>query len=193
MNDANVNLSVNEQPLNRISGTNFRYATLTINGNIARFSQTWRSKFSLFLFGFTCSLFFIFIAFMSIITTPNLSDLWGKELAVYIFLLTLFIMLLIFFYRVASKVHCFDLTQKLYYCGKKNNEKAIDLNNIIAIQVIRKPIYNGSDSYDSFELNIVLKSGKRIKVIDHSEGYYVKLEAKQIANFLKVELLMINT
>jgi hypothetical protein len=191
MNDATA--KVNEQPLDRINGTNFRDATLTINGNIARFSQTWRSKSSLFLFGFACSLFFIFIAFMSIITTPNLSELWGKELAVYIFLLTLFIMLLIFLYRVASKVHCFDLTQRLYYCGKRNNEKTIDLNNITGIQVIRKPIYNGSDSYNSFELNIVTKSSKRIKIIDHSEGDYVKLEAKQLADFLKIDLTLINT
>lgn len=76
---------------------------------------------------------------------------------------------------------------------KKNSDKAINLSNITGIQVIRKPIYNGSDSYDSFELNIVTKSGKRVKIIDHSEGDYVKLEAKQLAEFLKIDLTLINT
>ncbi|MBB1428746.1 hypothetical protein H5181_20170 [Shewanella sp. SG44-2] len=182
-----------EKPLNRVNGTNFRDSILKVDGNLAVFRKNWRSKSSLFLFGFGCGLFFFFIAFMSIITTPNLVELWGEGLAVYIFLLTIFILLLIFLYRVASKVHCFDLAQQLYYCGKEPDDKAIHLNNVTSVQVIRKPIYNNSHKYDSFELNIVTKSGKRIKVSDHSEGDWIKIEAKQLADFLKIELNLINT
>jgi hypothetical protein len=188
----NDDMKNDERPLNRISGTNFRNSILKIDGDIALFSKSWRSKSSLFLFGFGCSLFFFFIAFMSIITTPNIAELWGKGLAVYMFLLTLFILLLMFLYRVASKVHCFDLNQQLYYGRKKIDDKAVPLSNITSIQVIKKPIYNGSDSYDSFELNIVTKSGKRITVSDHSEGKWIKIEAKQLADFLKIELTLIN-
>ncbi len=191
MNDLNILAS--EEPISKFNGTNFRNAKLNIDGNMVTFRQTWRSKTLLLLFGFGGSLFFIFIALTAIQSTPALSELWGKGLAVYVFLLTVFILILCFLYKVATKTHCFDLIQRHYFCGKRPNGKAIHFNTIKGIQVIKKAIHKGSNKFNSFELNLVTKSGKRIKVIDHSEGDFVKLEAKKIADLLKVELMLINT
>ena len=89
-----------------------------------------------------------------------------------------------------SKVYCFDLTKQLYYCGIEGDKKVktISLKEFIAIQVIKKRIYGDSSNFDSFELNIVMKSGDRINVIDYSEGDYVKCEAQELAKFLDIEL-----
>ena len=39
---------IDERPLNSVSGTNFRDSILKIDGNVAVFRQSWRSKSSFF-------------------------------------------------------------------------------------------------------------------------------------------------
>lgn len=178
----------NEQPIDKLNGSNFRSCILTIDGNLAQVKSTKTSKAKLFLFLFGCSLFFFFIAFMAFITTPKLEDLWGKGLIIYFVFLILFIALSMFLFRVANRSHNFNLSEGIYYSDKERAK----LNSFVGIQVIRKRIYGNNTNFDSYELNLVSKTNKRINIVDHSEGDYVKLEAAKLATLLNLEVSYLN-
>ena len=186
-----TNIKTNEKPLTG-TGANSRNFKLSINNNIAIFTRCWLTKVMMFIFSLGGISPFIIIPYVERTSLPSLDQLWGKGFIVYLILLTLMILMIRFFYWVATTPHCFNLSTGLYYYGKKPNDKAVRISSITAIQVIRKYVYSSSNFY-SFELNLVTNSGKRINVIDHSEGEWIKLEAKQLADFLKVEFMLINT
>lgn len=101
--DKKSTVVIKQEPLDKLNGTNFRDAKLKIGSNLASFSATWRTKSMFFLFGFGCSLFFIFIPVMELSTVSNLKDLWGKGFFIYMIILFLFIILLLFFISFCVK------------------------------------------------------------------------------------------
>lgn len=58
------------------------------------------------------------------------------------------------------------------------------LSDIHALQILREHVRGNKSSYHSYELNLVLRDGKRVNVIDH--GSYPKLleDAARLAQFL---------
>ena len=45
---------------------------------------------------------------------------------------------------------------------------------------------NRASEYISYELNLVLKNGKRVSVMDHGDEKEIKRSAKQLSEFLSV-------
>ena len=58
------------------------------------------------------------------------------------------------------------------------------LNDIHALQVLSELCQSNKGPYNSYELNLVLKTGKRISVIDHSHLHKICEEADRLSTFL---------
>lgn len=68
-----------------------------------------------------------------------------------------------------------------------NNDKHLPFSQIYAIQLLKKYI-SGKNSYDCFELNLVLKNKERINIIAHADADAIRSDANKIAGFLNIPL-----
>ena len=91
-------------------------------------------------------------------------------------------------YSIGTRFHPFSSAD----CNFEATEQARtvsprrgELGNIHAVQVISKIVKVGK-KFQSYELNIVLKSGIRVAVIDHNDAAVIREEASTLATFLKV-------
>lgn len=98
------------------------------------------------------------------------------------------------FYGYAKPV-IFDRTKGMYWKGWKAPqqylaENTVDegsrIGNIHAIQLLSEYIRSDKSSYYSFELNLVLKDGSRMNVIDHGDAVRIREDAKVLSEFLGV-------
>jgi len=96
------------------------------------------------------------------------------------------------FYSYAKPV-VFDKTNGFFWKGWKapditsieNPDKhSARLNSIHAIQVISEYVRGDKKSYYSYELNLVLKDGSRLNVIDHGDIYKIREDANILSQFL---------
>lgn len=62
------------------------------------------------------------------------------------------------------------------------------LDNIHAIQLLSECCRGSKSSYYSYELNLVLKDGNRINVIDHGNAGKIREDAQTLAKFLGVQV-----
>jgi len=75
--------------------------------------------------------------------------------------------------------------------GKKLHGEECKLKDIHAIQLLQEYCRSsnsngGGSSYFSYELNLVLKTGKRLNVVDHGKRDVIIADAHKLASFLKV-------
>ena len=72
------------------------------------------------------------------------------------------------------------------------NYSLVRLDDIYAIQILSEYIRrSGGDAgsgFTSYELNLVLKSGKRINILDHSSLMGIRTDARMLSEFLKVPI-----
>jgi len=108
-----------------------------------------------------------------------------------------FIAVGVFTFLSYKKSHFFDKSNGYYWKGK---EGAVDsakhkcrLIDIHALQIIQEHIVrnsnsssgsSGQTSYTSYELNLVLKDGKRFNVLDHAGKQLLMEEAEKVSQFL---------
>ena len=62
------------------------------------------------------------------------------------------------------------------------------LEEIYAIQLLTKYVNSNQDSYDSYELNLVLKDAERINVISHGDEESLREDAYTLSSFLNKPL-----
>lgn len=89
----------------------------------------------------------------------------------------------------------FDKLENLFWKKRKPNsemslndasEDWVRLEFIHALQIVAEFISGKNSNYYSYELNLVLKNGNRINVIDHGNRRKIDREAKVLSEFLKV-------
>ena len=89
----------------------------------------------------------------------------------------------------------FDKREGLFWKKRKPNsvmslndasEDCVHLEFIHALQIVAEFISGKNSNYYSYELNLVLKNGNRINVIDHGNKEKIEREAKVLSEFLKV-------
>jgi hypothetical protein len=100
--------------------------------------------------------------------------------------------------RSACKPRFFDAREEWYWCSRKpiefashNDEEyehGVPFADIHALQIISEYCRSDKSSYYSYELNIVLKEGDRVNVIDHGNIKKLRLDAETLAEFLDVPL-----
>ncbi|NQZ58182.1 MAG: hypothetical protein HRT88_12050 [Lentisphaeraceae bacterium] len=92
----------------------------------------------------------------------------------------------------------FDFTCGYYWKGKKLSAKATSdkcpLSEIHALQLIKKRCVNPSDRVRKevlykYELNLVLQDASRINVTDHNNESLMRLDLRDLAEFLNVPIL----
>lgn len=100
------------------------------------------------------------------------------------------------FYWFAKPV-IFDRTKGMYWKGWKTPQRYLTQNavkeasrigNIHALQIIPEFIRSDKSSYYSYELNLVLKDGSRMNVIDHGNAIKIREDAKMLSEFLGVPI-----
>lgn len=87
----------------------------------------------------------------------------------------------------------FDKTVGYFWKGRKTptemyssatSKKHVPLQDIHALQLIREYVSSNKSSYYSYEMNLVLKDGQRINVVDHGSLEQIRQDAQTIALFL---------
>ncbi len=96
-----------------------------------------------------------------------------------------------YFFSVTTPI-VFEKGRGVFWKGRKGPDEAIDagnrgafgrIDNIHALQLIAEYI-SGKNSYYSYELNLVLRDGKRINLIDHGNLAKIREDAKTLSLFL---------
>lgn len=70
----------------------------------------------------------------------------------------------------------------------KKGRFSIQVKDIIAIQLLKETVKQSKHSFVSYEINLVLKDGKRINVVDHGNKKAALTQAKRVSKFLGVPL-----
>jgi hypothetical protein len=126
-------------------------------------------------------------------------DYFSGEYSVYIFTIFIFIFFGFGFYlwKISNKSIVFDKVHSYYWKGNydprainPDNEKYfVRLKEIYALQIISERVTGSKgSSYGSYELNLILKSGQRVNVVDHGNIDNLRSDAKIIASFLNVPI-----
>lgn len=96
-------------------------------------------------------------------------------------------------YYYFSIPRVFDKTLGVYWRGRKEprhyadnpeSGKGARLNDIHAIQLLKEYVSGDKSSYYSYELNLVLKDGSRLNVVDYGNRKKLEVAAKKLAEFL---------
>jgi hypothetical protein len=73
---------------------------------------------------------------------------------------------------------------------KNNIDRSVKIKNIVSLQIINKMITSKHGlSYPCYELNLLTKYGRRINVLNHNDLEKLTTDAKNLAEFLSVELI----
>ena len=72
--------------------------------------------------------------------------------------------------------------QGTYTCRRESSS----LHEIHAIQLIREYCVGSKNSYHSYEMNLVLKTGWRFNVTDHGSLGAIREDGKRLAEYLSI-------
>jgi len=88
----------------------------------------------------------------------------------------------------------FDKKKALFWKGRKNPDDDFVTNTvknfarleeIHALQLVSENCESDDNSYRSYELNLVLKNGRRINVVDHGNEIKLREDARTLARFIE--------
>ena len=91
----------------------------------------------------------------------------------------------------------FDKTRGFFWKGRKTRDGVFHsdsvthfagLEDIHALQLISEYCRGSKRSYYSYELNLVLRNGRRINVMDHGDSEKLREDAKTLSQFLEKPL-----
>jgi len=97
-----------------------------------------------------------------------------------------------FYYFTAPIV--FDKKEASFWKGRKNPDEGFDnntvkyfarLEEIHALQLVSENCRSDDNSYRSYELNLVLRDGKRINVVDHGNEIKLREDAQTLSRFIE--------
>lgn len=96
-----------------------------------------------------------------------------------------------YYYMATPRV--FDKYASMYWKGHKkpdyiynieSSKNAVRFSDIHAIQLLAEYIRSDKSSYHSYELNLVLKNGERLNVVDHGSRSKLLEDARLLSEFL---------
>ena len=93
-----------------------------------------------------------------------------------------------------SKPVVFDKTKGMFWKGwkapqrylAKSADDSSRIGSIHALQIIPELVRGDNSSYVSYELNLILKDGSRMNVVDHGDINQIRTDAKSLSEFLGV-------
>ena len=167
-------------------GTNFQGSKLVFGQYSIAVRMTWKFYF---LLGFIAALFSIpiFIA----LSNPKRIE-WGIFcVGAVVDSLMLFI---IIFSLTRRNYPFFDLVKGIFYPnGLKRDDAGIPFNQLDHLQIVTEHCHSSKNSYDSYELNVVLKDGTRYNILDHGSSKLLLADAQKLSSRLSLKLVDDNT
>lgn len=100
-------------------------------------------------------------------------------------------------YHYGTAPIVFDKYRDCFWKGRKAPNEVLDihalknackLEDIYALQLIAEYVRGNKSSYYSYEMNLVLKDGNRLNVVDHGNQTKLREDAQALATFLKVPI-----
>jgi len=92
-----------------------------------------------------------------------------------------------------TKPSVFDKTNGYFWKGRRSPDQVFNkdlikhlapLDQVHALQLVSEYCSGNKSSYYSYELNLVLKDGRRVNVIDHGNINRIRQDAQTLSNFL---------
>ena len=84
----------------------------------------------------------------------------------------------------------FDMVDGMFYPkGFTRDGSGISLKQLDHLEIFTERVYNKNSSYDSYELNVVLKDGSRYNVMDHGNKKHMWEDAHALAARLSLPLV----
>lgn len=125
------------------------------------------------------------------------SDVFSREPAGGVFAILasiLFMCMGVWLFRESDKQIIFDYGEALFWKGKRptamnrtcKSDTWCKLDEIAGIQLLYEHYSREHKDRVSYELNLVLRSGRRLHVIDHANLGQIQKDAHQLAGFLGV-------
>ena len=179
-------------PLKR-GGANFRtHKLVQADANRLEFQPTVMTR--------VFSLIFVLVGLFVLVPFAFDFEKFSSDFSENPIILTVFIIPIVFpivglvFYFTMGKKRVFDRSYNLYYKGKvpigpmdpSQIKDAVQLGEIHALQIIPERVTSKNGSYRSYELNLILKDGRRINVVDHGNRNKLLEDANTLAQFLGV-------
>ena len=92
----------------------------------------------------------------------------------------------------SMKAFTIDLDLGVFYKGTydpyahQNGEHSGSIRDIYALQLLTERIKGSKSSYNSYEMNLVMKDGRRVNVMDHGSFQKVQEDATLLADALNI-------
>ena len=84
----------------------------------------------------------------------------------------------------------FDMVDGMFYPkGFTRDGSGISLRQLDHLEILKERVYNKNGSYDSYELNVVLKDSSRYNILDHGNAKRLWEDAKRLADRLSLPLV----
>ena len=87
-------------------------------------------------------------------------------------------------WRLRQRQVCFDQSTQLF----THRGRQISLREVHALQLLREFVRGNNKSYDSYEINLVCRDGRRLNVTDHGTLHAIREDADALADFLGVPI-----
>lgn len=135
---------------------------------------------------------FIAVLFSVFIFSRTADDNSGLYFALLIGLFVLIAVTLSFYFMAKPAV--FDRQQGAFWQSYSQGETGAmhktttPLDNIHALQVISEKCQNKNDTFTSYELNLILKDGSRVNVMDHANLEALMADTQTLGRFLDIEV-----
>lgn len=107
---------------------------------------------------------------------------------------SVFVIVGITMFRYGTAPVVFDQRTKHFWKGRQSPHETFnkaeikeyaEFDQIHALQLIREHVQGNKSSYYSYELNLVLKDGRRVNVVDHGNIEKLRADAERLGAFLK--------
>ena len=79
---------------------------------------------------------------------------------------------------------CFDQANQVFI----QRGRATPLREVHSLQLLREFVRGNKNSYDSYELNLVCRDGRRLNVTDHGALHAIRDDARTLAGYLRVPI-----
>ncbi|MBR4371835.1 MAG: DUF3592 domain-containing protein [Victivallales bacterium] len=84
----------------------------------------------------------------------------------------------------------FDMVDGMFYPkGFTRDGSGISLRQLNHLEILKERVYNKNGSYDSYELNVVLKDSSRYNLLDHGNAKHLWEDAHGLADRLSLPLV----
>ena len=162
-------------------GSSFQISKLVFRQDSIAVRKTW--KFYLFISFFT-------VVFLAI----TISFLFSNDIP-WMFLAFITVgeayLLGLFIHNFTQRNYpLFDMVDGMFYPkGFTRDGSGISLKQLDYLQIITERCHEKNNSYDSYELNIVLKDGSRYNILDHGARKLFMADAKLLSQRLAIPLI----